>query len=158
MSSTHNIITRMSGFVIIVIIIAVLLIDPLKSAFLANPAINGLIIGVLLVGTVYVFRQVFILSPEIKWITNYKKDTFLPSIQKPPRLLAPMATMLGENSAKKNLSTLSLRTLLDGISSRLDESREIARYVTGLLIFFSGVLNLLVGKKLIIISSRYFLQ
>ncbi len=135
MSKTHNIIIRMSGFVIIVIAIAVFLNDPLKQAFLANPAINGLIIGVLLVGIIYVFRQVFLLSPEIKWITSYKKNSSLIFEQKPPRMLAPMATMLGDSKLKKNLSTLSMRTLLDGISSRLDESREISRYVTGLLIF-----------------------
>ena len=50
-------------------------------------------------------------------------------------MLAPMATMMGDSKLKKNLSTLSMRSLLDGISSRLDESREISRYVTGLLIF-----------------------
>ncbi len=135
MSNTHNIISRMLAFVIVIIIITALFFEPLKLAFLANPAINGLIIGVLLVGTVYVFRQVFILNPEIKWIKSYKKNSLLPSEQRPPRLLAPMATMLGDNNFKKNLSTLSMRSLLDGISSRLDESREISRYVTGLLIF-----------------------
>ncbi len=135
MSNTRNIITRMTAFVIVVIVISILLIHPLKSAFLANTAINSLIIGVLLVGTIYVFRQVLILNPEIRWVSNYKKNTVLVAQNKPPRLLSPMATMLGENRIKKNLSTLSMRTLLDGISSRLDESREIARYVTGLLIF-----------------------
>ena len=117
MSKTRNIITRMSGFVIIAIIVALLLNEPLKIAFLANPAINGLIIGVLLVGTVYVFRQVFLLNPEIKWVTNYKKNSSLVSEQPPPRMLAPMATMLGDSKVKKNLSTLSMRSLLDGISS-----------------------------------------
>ena len=136
MSNTKNIISRMLGFVIVIVIITSVFFKPLKLAFFANPAINGLIIGVLLVGTVYVFRQVFILNPEIKWIKSYKKNSSLLSEQKSPRMLAPMATMLGDNNFKKNLSTLSMRTLLDGISSRLDESREISRYVTGLLIFF----------------------
>ncbi len=135
MSNTKNIISRMLGFVIVIVIITSVFFKPLKLAFFANPAINGLIIGVLLVGTVYVFRQVFILNPEIKWIKSYKKNSSLLSEQKSPRMLAPMATMLGDNNFKKNLSTLSMRTLLDGISSRLDESREISRYVTGLLIF-----------------------
>ncbi|MAR78668.1 MAG: flagellar motor protein MotA [Rhodospirillaceae bacterium] len=144
MSNTKNIISRMLGFVIVIVIITSVFFKPLKLAFFANPAINGLIIGVLLVGTVYVFRQVFILNPEIKWIKSYKKNSSLLSEQKSPRMLAPMATMLGDNNFKKNLSTLSMRTLLDGISSRLDESREISRYVTGLLIFL-GLLGTFLG-------------
>ena len=136
MNHTRQIFTRMTGFVLAIVVIAAVLFNPLQTAFKANPAINGLIIGVLMIGVIYVFRQVWILVPEIQWIDNYRRNTLKLSTQKPPRLLGPMATMIGEHSGKQmKLSTISMRSLLDGIASRLDESREIARYVTGLLIF-----------------------
>ncbi len=135
MTKTNNIILRMSAFLIVVMIVIMILFEPLYSAFLANSAINTLILGVLLVGIIFIFRQILILNPEIKWISNYKKNKSIQSNQKSPRLLSSMATMLGENNDKKSLSTLSMRSLLDGISSRLEESRELARYITGLLIF-----------------------
>lgn len=136
MSNPKQIYTRMIGFVAAVIAICIAIFEPLQNAFMANPAINGLILGVLVIGVIYVFRQVLILRPEINWINAYRRTESIVSAQKPPRLLGPMATMLGDRSGKSTkISTLSMRSLLDGISSRLDESREIARYVTGLLIF-----------------------
>ena len=136
MTNPKQIYTRMIGFVAAIIAIGLAIVDPLQKAFMANPAINGLILGVLVVGIIYVFRQVLILRPEINWINSYRRTESVLTAQKPPRLLGPMANMLGDRDGKSTkLSTLSMRSLLDGISSRLDESREIARYVTGLLIF-----------------------
>ena len=108
---------------------------PLLEAFMANPALNGLIIGVLLLGIIYVFRQVALLMREVAWIEGFRNNKQALSSQRPPQLLAPMATMLGERGEKFSLSALSLRSLLDGISSRLDESRDLSRYLIGLLIF-----------------------
>lgn len=109
------------------------LYQPLSAAFMANPAINGLITGILLLGVIYNFRQVVRLNPEVDWIESFRQNR--PPQGRPPQLLAPMATMMGESGNRLRLSALSMRSVLDGIASRLDESRDISRYTIGLLIF-----------------------
>ncbi|MFQ5784245.1 MAG: flagellar motor protein MotA [Alphaproteobacteria bacterium] len=128
-------ITRMIVFLGIVIIVTGLLFEMIERAFVANPLLNGLIVGVMVLGVAYIFRQVLRLYPEVRWIEQFRRDQPGLSVQAPPRLLSPMATMLGEHSGRLSLSALSMRTLLDGISARLDESRDISRYLIGLLIF-----------------------
>ncbi|MDX9859551.1 MAG: flagellar motor protein MotA [Rhodospirillales bacterium] len=127
--------TRMALFLIAVIAACVALFGPLQSAFMASPPLNGLILAVLLLGIVYNFRQVARLYPEVAWIETFRQNHPTLSQAKTPRLLAPMATMLGERRDRLSLSTMAMRSLLDGISSRLDESRDISRYTIGLLIF-----------------------
>jgi hypothetical protein len=76
------------------------------------------------------------LYPEVTWIKEFQKSgAAVVSAPRPPKLLAPMATMVGKHRDSLSLSTLGMRSLLDGILSRLDESRDISRYATGLLIF-----------------------
>ena len=111
------------------------LYSPLFDAFMANPALNGLILGVLLLGIIYIFRQVALLMREVAWIEGFRSNRQTLSNQRPPQLLAPMAAMLGERGEQFSLSALSLRSLLDGISARLEESRDLSRYLIGLLIF-----------------------
>ncbi len=127
--------TRMIVFLLAVIVVSGVLFGPLQSAFMANAPLNGLILGVLLVGIVYNFQQVARLYPEVTWIDGFRAKGASPSVAKSPKLLAPMATMLGERNDKLSLSALAMRSLLDGIASRLDESRDISRYTVGLLIF-----------------------
>ncbi|MBT3361155.1 MAG: flagellar motor protein MotA [Rhodospirillales bacterium] len=127
--------TRMSLFLLAVIVVCGVLFGPLQTAFMANAPLNGLILGVLLLGIIYNFRQVVRLYPEVAWIDSFRGDIKGHSQTKDPKLLAPMATMLGERSDKLSLSALAMRSLLDGIASRLDESRDISRYTVGLLIF-----------------------
>jgi hypothetical protein len=74
------------------------------------------------------------LRPEVAWLEQYQSGVAPASLQEPV-LLAPMARMLGERRGRLTLSALSMRSLLDGIASRLDESRELSRYLIGLLIF-----------------------
>ena len=102
-----------------------------------NPLLNGLILGVLLVGIVYIFRRVFVLKPEIRWIEAFRTSKPGFSLQAAPRLLAPVAAALGEQERRGRfvLPAMSVRYLLDSISARLDESRDISRYQVGLLIF-----------------------
>lgn len=126
---------RMIVFLLVVAVAASLLYVPLRSAFMGNPPLNGMIVGVFILGAIYNFRQVFSIIPEIEWIENFRTNKSSVSSQTPPRLLAPMATMLGEKRDAISLSTLSMRSLLDGIASRLEETRDIARYTIGLLIF-----------------------
>ncbi len=131
--------TRMFGFIAIVVVATGVLLwtsEMIQLAFGYNRLLNGLILGVLVVGIVYILRQVAMLGPEVRWIETYRRNEPGLSVQAPPRLLSPMATMLGdERRGQLTLSALSMRTLLDGINSRLDESREISRYLIGLLIF-----------------------
>ncbi len=125
-------------FLGVVVIIAIFpsVFKPLWEAFQQNTLFNGMIIGVMVFGVGYVFRQVMMLYPEVAWIESFRRDQMSISTHAPPRLLGAMATMLGDRpGGRLRLSALSLRSLLDSISARLDESRELTRYVIGLLIF-----------------------
>jgi hypothetical protein len=135
MMRMRRFLVRMVLFLLAVVAVAALLFSQLKTVFLHNVPLNSMILGAALIGVVFIFRQVFQLGPELAWIESYKRDRQSLSRQA-PRLLAPMATMLGERKDRQlSLSTTAMRTLLDGISSRLDESRDISRYLIGLMIF-----------------------
>lgn len=127
--------TRMGFFLGVVAATVALLFPELRAAFVANTVLNGVILGVLLIGIIHAFRTVTMLRGEIAWIESFRRDSTVVSSTATPRLLAPMATMLGENSERISLSTIAMRSLLDGIAARLDESREISRYMIGLLVF-----------------------
>ncbi len=136
MTNPRRFLLRMIFFLIAVGLVASFLFEPLQGAFMANAPLNGLIIGVLVLGIIYNFRQVIMLYPEVSWIEDFRQNGPVSSQPHPPRLLTSMATMLGENnSGHLSLSTLSMRSLLDGIYSRLDESRDLSHYTIGLLIF-----------------------
>jgi len=126
---------RMAIFLVFVAAAIGLLFSGLHDAFMANAILNGVIIGVLLIGIVHAFRTVTMLRREIHWIESFRRESLSISSAAPPRLLAPMATMLGENTGRISLSTIAMRSLLDGIAARLDESRETSRYMIGLLVF-----------------------
>lgn len=124
--------TRMAAFTLAVAVVAAILSPALLTAFLANPALNALILFTLLLGIWFIFRQVTVLKPEVEWLEAFQAGQQAPQ----PRLLAPMARMLGERQGGRfTLSTVASRSLLDGVGSRLDEGREISKYLIGLLIF-----------------------
>ena len=135
MTRPHVYLIRMAAFLVAVVVIAVFLLGTLLEAFRANPALNGLILGVLLLGILYIFRQVQLLYAEVDWIGGFRSNLPGASVRPPPRMLAPMASMVGERQGELRLSPSSMRSLLDSIGTRLDESRDIARYLIGLLIF-----------------------
>jgi hypothetical protein len=129
---------RMTLFLILAVLLAIILdgqTGQLRKSFLANPGLNALIIGVLLVGIVYAFRQVLRLYPEINWVNNFRISDPGLSLEKSPVLLAPMATMLRDRTGHLSLATGAMRSLLDSVASRLEEQRETTRYLVGLLIF-----------------------
>ena len=149
MNRSGRFLIRMAVFVVLVAALAAALFRPLSTAFMGNPGVNGVIAGILLIGVIYIFRQVLLLNPEIAWIEDFRerlanRDLTAPS-SPAPRLLAPMARMLGmRQGGRVSLSATSLRTLLDGISSRLDETRETSRYMIGVLVFL-GLLGTFYG-------------
>ena len=136
MTSLRRYLNRMLIFVAAIVLAAGLLFAQLLSAFLANPLLNGLILGILLLGIGYIFRQVLSLNTEIAWIETYRKGGDPVSAEAAaPKLLGPMVTMMGERDRRLSMSAVSMRHLLDSISSRLDEFRYLSRYLIGLLIF-----------------------
>jgi len=135
MTYLRTYLTRMAIFLALAIIGAGVLHQQLIEAFLANPAINGIILVVLVLGILFVFRQVLMLRSEVDWLQAYRRQDHGAPVADPPRLLSPMAAMIGDRAGPLRLNTTSLRSILDGISARLDESRDISRYLIGLLIF-----------------------
>ena len=136
--------------------LGLLLYSQIFRAFMANPGLNGLIAGVLLLGTVYSFRQIVRLYPEINWVNHFRLSDITKSQRKPPVLLSPMVKMLGDRPGAIELSTGSMRSILDSVGSRLDEARDTSRYLIGLLVFlgllgtFWGLLETInsVGKTI----------
>ena len=135
MNKPNRFITRMILFVAVAMGVTAVLFPPLYSAFVSNPPLNSLIVGVLLLGIGYCLRQVIQLGPEVRWIETFRTNRPGLSTQTAPKLLSPTARMLSERKGKVSLSATAMRSLLDGIGARLDESREISRYLIGLLIF-----------------------
>jgi hypothetical protein len=129
---------RMSLFLILAILLAIILdgqTQQLRTSFMANPGLNGLILGVLFIGIVYAFRQVLRLYPEIRWVNSFRISDPGIAVDTTPTLLAPMATMLRDRTGHLSLATGAMRSLLDSVASRLDEQRETTRYLVGLLVF-----------------------
>jgi hypothetical protein len=149
MNRSDRFLIRMSVFLVLVAGLAAALFRPLSTAFMGNPGINGVILGILLCGIIYIFRQVLLLNPETAWIEDFRERLANRDLTAPsgpaPRLLSSMARMLSmRQGGRVSLSATSLQTLLDGISSRLDETRETSRYLIGVLVFL-GLLGTFYG-------------
>jgi hypothetical protein len=102
---------------------------------MANPGLNTLIIAVLVIGIILSLRQVLRLYPEIAWVNNFRLADPGLAVERPPVLLAPMAAILGSRVGRMAISAQMMRGILDSIATRLDEARDISRYMTGLLVF-----------------------
>jgi hypothetical protein len=137
---------RMVLFLLAVAVVVWFIAPVLVGAFGNNRLLNGLILGVLALGIVWNFVQVLRLSPEVRWIEMLRQPRAGLAPPPAPRLLAPMASMLAARDREQRLvlSTPAARSLLDSLASRLDESRELSRYMTGLLIFL-GLLGTFYG-------------
>ena len=135
LSSPRIFLLRMLVFIILVGLIAFVLYKQIQAAFMANPGLNALILGVLAIGIILSFRQVIRLYPEISWVNNFRMADPGLAVDRPPVLLAPMAAILGSRVGRMSLSAQLMRSILDSIATRLDEARDISRYMTGLLVF-----------------------
>jgi hypothetical protein len=135
LSSPRIFLFRILVFLILCGLVVVVLYKQMVVAFMANPGLNALIIAVLVIGILLSFRQVIRLFPEISWVNGFRLADPGLAVARAPVLLAPMATILGERARRTAISTLTMRTLMDSIATRLDEARDISRYMTSLLVF-----------------------
>src|SRR5881392_3072951 len=136
LSSPRIFLVRMVVFLVLCALVMVVLYKQIMTAFFANPGLNALIGAVLLIGTILSFRQVIRLYPEVAWVNNFRIADPGLAVARHPTLLAPMAAILGgERTGLMTITQQTMRHLLDSIAIRLDEAREISRYMTGLLIF-----------------------
>jgi hypothetical protein len=136
LSSPRIFLVRMLVFLVLCALVTIVLYKQIVIAFFANPGLNALIGAVLLIGTILSFRQVIRLYPEVAWVNNFRIADPGLAIERHPTLLAPMAAILGgERTGRMSISQQTMRHLLDSIATRLDEARDISRYMTGLLVF-----------------------
>ena len=155
MTRPTTFLVRMALFLAAVLVVAAVLSPVLLVAFANNPVLNGLIVAVLLLGVWWNLRQVLRLAPEVRWLETFQQSRPRLAALPPPKLLAPMASMLASRGRNRDgqdrftLSAPAMRSLLDSLASRLDESRELSRYMTGLLIFL-GLLGTFWGLLLTI--------
>jgi hypothetical protein len=135
LSSPRIFLFRMLVFLTLCALLTVVLYKQIWAAFLANPGLNGVILGVLLIGIVLAFRQVIRLYPEIRWVNSFRISDPGLTVDRRPALLAPMAVLLGDRTGRTAITQQTMRHLLDSIATRLDEARDLSRYMTGLLVF-----------------------
>ena len=134
-SSPRIFLVRMLVFLVIGALLVVILNRQIWGAFRANPGLNALIIGVLLIGILLAFRQVVRLFPEIAWVNSFRLADPGLAVERAPVLLAPMAAILRDRVGRMAMSSQTMRGMMDSIANRLDEARDMSRYMTGLLIF-----------------------
>ena len=149
MTRPRRYVVRMVVFLAAVAAVVALLYPGLQRVFWANAPLNSLILAVFAAGILYNFRQVIRLGREVGWIEGFRADGG--NDPPPPRLLAPLATVLGDRRKRLSLSPPVLRSLLDGIAARLDKFRDLSRYTIGLLVFL-GLLGTFWGLSQTIAS------
>ena len=110
----------------------------------SNPYLNGVILGVFVLGVLSCFNQVFLLTKSVRWIERFARDAGGHSYVAAPSLLAPLATLLRSRGARSQISSSSGRSILDSVAQRIDEDREITRYIGNVLIFL-GLLGTFYG-------------
>ncbi|MDA4847093.1 MotA/TolQ/ExbB proton channel family protein [Hoeflea poritis] len=121
-------------FLIMTGFLAAILYRQISAAFFANPGLNGLILFVLAIGVLLAVNQVLRLRPEVSWVNSFRQGSDRMRGSRSPTLLAPMRVLLSRKQSM-SLSTTALRSILDSIATRLDESRDTSRYMIGLLVF-----------------------
>jgi hypothetical protein len=135
LSSPRIFLFRMLVFLTLCALLLVVLYKQIWAAFIFNPGLNGIIVGVLAIGIILAFRQVIRLYPEIRWVNNFRISDPGLAVDRRPSLLAPMAVLLGDRTGRTAITQQTMRHMLDSIATRLDEARDLSRYMTGLLVF-----------------------
>jgi hypothetical protein len=136
MNAPNHHLKRMVLFLAAIATLTLVFTGSITSFFMSNPLLNSAILALLVFGIFYQLRQVIALHPEYKLIDILRRhQDHLPKDAQKLRLLAPLFTMLREERGQIRLSAQSYQTVLDSVASRLDEDREISRYLTRILIF-----------------------
>lgn len=143
LSSPQVFLWRMIIFLVIAGFVAVILQKQIVFAFWANPGLNGFILFVLALGILLAVRQVIRLFPEVRWANAFRRREPDFEVGLRPRLLGPMAGLLGDRGAA-GISPEVMRSILDSIGMRLDETRDITKYIGGTLVFL-GLLGTFTG-------------
>ena len=115
-----------------------------QGFFLANPILNGVILIVFVFGVLACFWQVLQLISSVKWIEAFVEKEKGDEIAAAPRLLATLSTLLSSRADKMQIGATSSRSILDSVAARIDEARDITRYIVNLLIFL-GLLGTFYG-------------
>jgi hypothetical protein len=118
-----------------VAVIGWFLYEPIRTVFTVNPWLNGLILTVFAIGVVACFREVAQLVSAVSWIEGFAVDRPGHEFAAPPSMLRPLAALLRDSRSRRAVSASSARAILDSIGSRLDERRDVTRYLGSLLIF-----------------------
>jgi len=135
LSSPRIFLVRMLVFVLLCAALSAVLYRQIWAAFLNNPGLNGVIFGVLFIGILFAFRQVSRLIPEVEWVNSVRLADPGIEVARAPVLLAPMAALLRDRIGRMAISQGTMRGIMESIGTRLDEGRELLRYLTGLLVF-----------------------
>src|SRR5207245_4846356 len=123
LSSPRIFLVRMVVFLILCSLVVVVLYKQIVVAFMANPGLNALIVGVLLIGIALAFRQVIRLFPEVNWVNSFRLADPGLALERPPVLLAPMAALLRDRIGRMAISAQVMRSILVSIAARLHEAR-----------------------------------
>ncbi|GGF44584.1 hypothetical protein GCM10007301_00190 [Azorhizobium oxalatiphilum] len=134
-SSPRIFLVRIIVFLLLCAALSAVLYKQIVAAFMNNPGLNGVIFGVLAIGIILAIRQVARLFPEVEWVNSFRLADPGLAVSRAPTLLAPMAALLGDRMGRMAISQATMRSILDSIGTRLDEARDTARYLTGLLVF-----------------------
>ena len=122
---------------------SLLALPRVAPVFLANPYLNGFIAMVFLIGVAACFWQVLQLIGSVQWIMAFTSGQPGTS-RRAPRLLAPLATLLREHGARRRIGSASARSILDSVSMRIEEARDITRWLVNFLILL-GLLGTFYG-------------
>ena len=137
--------TFLMVFVLVLVFIGAYFMFPsISPLFLAAPYLNGVIIGVFILGVFACFVQIFLIANSVSWIEAFALDKSGHNFADPPRLLLPLASLLRDSRTRTALNSSSARSILDSVATRLDEARDITRYIINLLIFL-GLLGTFYG-------------
>ncbi len=118
--------------------------EQIIAIYNSNPYLNGVILAVFVLGVLSCINQVFLLMKSVRWIERFAKETGGHNYTSAPSLLAPLATLLRSRGARTQISSSSGRSILDSVAQRIDEDREITRYIGNVLIFL-GLLGTFYG-------------
>ena len=112
-----------------------MLFEPIETVFRANIYLNGLIVAVFVIGVLACFRAVTQMISSVSWIEGFASNRPGHEFVQPPSLLASLAQLLRDDRARSAVSATSARTILDSVATRLDERRDVTRYLGNLLVF-----------------------